>query len=63
MLVIRKKQIIFTTTCVLVSIFTFIFTSAKFNNTTDTNTQTKETVSLPVSRKNNCIRCGARRTR
>ena len=62
MFVIRKKQIVFTTVCVLVSIFTFMFTSAKFNNT-NTTAQTKETVSLPVSRKNNCIRCWSRRPR
>lgn len=53
MLVLRKKQIVFTTLCVLVSIFSFMFTSAKKNNPTP---QTKETVSLPVSRKNSCIR-------
>lgn len=48
MLVLRKKQIVFTTMCVLLSIFTFMFTTAQ--NSTNT-TQTKETVSLPVSGK------------
>ena len=52
MLVLRKKQIIFTTMCVLVSIFAFMFTT-----TTKEKNDVKETVSLPVSRKNYYIRC------
>ena len=43
MLVIRKKQIILATLCACLSIFTFMFTTAK--------EPVKETVSLPVSGK------------
>ncbi|MBR3255020.1 MAG: hypothetical protein IKF97_02160 [Clostridia bacterium] len=50
MLILRKKQIVFTTMCILLSIFTFMFTTAQKN---ETASSTKETVSLPVSRKNN----------
>ena len=49
MLVLRKKQIIMASLLASLSIFTFMFTTAK--------EQVKETVSLPVSRKNRCIRC------
>ena len=55
MLVLRKKQIILATVCACLSIFTFMFTTAK--------EPVKETVSLPVSRKNYCIRCWAWNTR
>ena len=49
MLVIRKKQIILATLCACLSIFAFMFTTAE--------EPVKETVSLPVSRKNSSVRC------
>ncbi len=54
MLVLRKKRIVLITICALFSIFTFMFTTAKQENQI-----TKETVSLPVSRKNYSFRCRA----
>lgn len=55
MLVLRKKQIALATVCVFVSVFTFMFTTAK--------SKTQETVVLPISRKDNNIRCGTWRAR
>ena len=49
MVVIRKKQIIFATLCACLSIFTFMFATAK--------EEVKETVSLPVSREDCSFRC------
>lgn len=48
MLVLRKKQIVITTMCIFLSIFTFMFSTA--NKKTDENKNVKETVSLPISR-------------
>lgn len=55
MVVLNKKRITLVAVCACLSIFTFMFTTAKQD--------TKETVVLPVSRKNNSIRCRARRSR
>lgn len=51
MLVLRKKQIAMATLCMCLSIFTFMFTTAK--------QETEETVVLPVSRKDYNFRCWA----
>ena len=51
MLVLRKKRITLVALCTCLSIFAFMFTTAK----EETN-KTKETVTLPVSRKNNSFR-------
>lgn len=58
MLVLRKKQVALATVCVFVSVFTFMFTSAKKENK-----ETEETVVLPVSRENNNLRCWTWRAR
>ena len=49
MLVLKKERIILITMCTLFSIFAFMFTSTKQDNQI-----TKETVALPISRKNYC---------
>lgn len=49
MVVLSKKRITLVALCACLSVFTFMFTTAK--------KETKETVVLPVSRKNNSIRC------
>lgn len=48
MLILKKKQIALATVCVFVSVFTFMFTTAK--------KETQETVVLPISRKDNNTR-------
>ena len=48
MLVLKKKQIVLATFCACLSIFAFMFTTA--GNNTQKAQNTKETVSLPVSR-------------
>ena len=58
MLVLRKKRIALTTFFVFMSVFTFMFTSAKKENT-----ETQETVVLPISRKNHSSRCRTRNPR
>lgn len=50
MVILRRKQIILMTLCVFISVFTFMFTTAK--------EETNETVVLPISRKNYNLRCG-----
>lgn len=51
MVILSKKRISLIALCACISVFTFMFTTAK--------QETKETVVLPVSRENNSNRCRA----
>ena len=59
MVILKRKQILLVIVFTFISAFAFMFTSAKKN----TKEVIKQTVALPVTRKNNCIRCRAWSTR
>ena len=61
MLVLRKKQIVITTMCIFLSVFTFMFSTAKGD--INENKSVKETVSLPISGKTIILDAGHRNSR